>query len=127
MVNQNKVTNLEVAGRRRGFRRLSSRSRMCLRLVPAWLARDCLCSSQSPTGLLKSSGKGVLKNHAGRPPWNSSWGVKPVEELRCQFMVSTAQGTRRTQSLVRSCFIRILKFCSTTRFCLSQRGLDVWV
>ena len=71
--------------------------------------------------------KGVLKNQAGRPPWNSSWEVKPVEELRCQFMVSTAQGTRRTQSLVRSCFIRILKFCSTTRFCLSQRGLDVWV
>ena len=80
-----------------------------------------------PTYLLKSSGKGVLKNQAGRPPWNSSWGVKPVEELRCEFMDSTAQGTRRTQSLERSCFIRILKFCSTTRFCLSQRGLDVWV
>ena len=54
-------------------------------------------------------------------------GVKPVEELRCEFMVSTAQGARLTQSLVRSCFIRILQFCSTTRFCLSQRGLDVWV
>ena len=51
------------------------------RLVPAWLAIDCLCSSQSPTGLLKSSRKGVSKNQAGRPPWNSSWGVKPVEEL----------------------------------------------
>ena len=25
-----------------------------------------------------------------RPPWNKSWGVKPVEELRCEFMVSTA-------------------------------------
>ena len=54
-------------------------------------------------------------------------GVKPVEELHCEFMVSTAQGTRRTQSLVRSCFIRILQFCSTTPFCLSQRRLDVWV
>ena len=99
MVYQNKVTNLEglglglglkLAGRRRRFRQLCSRSRMCLRLVPAWLARDCLCSSQSATGLLKSSGKGVLKNQAGRPPWNSSWGVKPVEELCCEFMVSTA-------------------------------------
>ena len=43
------------------------------------------------------------------------------------FQVSTAQGTRRTQSLVRSCFIKILRFCSTTPVCLSQRGLDVWV
>ena len=103
MVNVNKVTNpstpgvtrgctvqkkkktrsptLKLEGRRRRFRRRSSRSRLCLRLVPAWLAIDCLCSSQSPTGLLKSSGKGVLKNQAGRPQWNSLWGVKPVEEL----------------------------------------------
>ena len=54
-------------------------------------------------------------------------GVKPVEELRCEFMVSTAQGTGRTQSLVRSCLIRILRFCSSTRFYLSQTGLDMWV
>ena len=30
-------------------------------------------------------------------------------------MVRTAQDNRRTQSLVRSCFIRILRFCSTTQ------------
>ena len=89
MVNQDKVPTLKLAGPRRQFRRLCSRSRMCLRLVPAWLAIDCLCSSQSSTGLLKSSGKGVLKNQAGRPPWNSSWGVRPVEESRCELMVCT--------------------------------------
>ena len=54
-------------------------------------------------------------------------GETRVEKLCFEFMVSTTQGTRRTQSLVRSYFITILKFCSTTRFCLSQRGLDVWV
>ena len=42
-------------------------------------------------------------------------------------MVRTGQGNKRTQSLVRSYFIRIVKFCSTTRFCLSHRGLEVWV
>ena len=70
MVNQNKVT-LKLAGRRRRFCWLSSRSRMCLRLVPAWLPGDCFCSNQSPTGLLKCSAEGVLKNQAGCPPWNS--------------------------------------------------------
>ena len=44
-----------------------------------------------------------------------------------EFMVNTAQDTRRTQSLVRCCFIRILRFCFTTGSFLSQRGLDVWV
>ena len=68
MVNQNKVTNLKTGGSPWRFRRLSSHSLTCRRLVPAWLAIDCLCSSQSPTGLLKSSGKGVLKNQAHRPP-----------------------------------------------------------
>ena len=40
-------------------------------------------------------------------------------------MVRTAYGNERTQSLVRSCFIRILRFCSITRFCLAYRGLEV--
>ena len=35
-----------------------SRSLMCFRLVPAWLGIHCLCSNQSQTGLLKSSGEG---------------------------------------------------------------------
>ena len=57
---------LKLAGGRRRFHRISSHSQTCLRLVAAWLAIDCLCSSQSPAALLQSSGKGVLKNQAGR-------------------------------------------------------------
>ena len=40
-------------------------------------------------------------------------------------MVKTGQGNKHTQSLIRSCFFSILKFCSTTRFYLLHRGLEV--
>ena len=95
MVNQNKVTNRE-AGRSPKAIRLAQFTVTDVSQVSPSLAIDCLCSSQSPKGLWQSSGKEVLKNQAGCPPWISSWRVKPVEELLREFIVSTAQGTRRT-------------------------------
>ena len=54
-------------------------------------------------------------------------GYSQLRKSLGNFMVSTAQCNKRTQSLVHSCFIRILRFCFTARCCLAQRVRSVSV
>ena len=116
MVNQNKVINLEIGGAPAAISSAHFRFTDVSQVSLSLLGHRLLVFQPIPNGALEVLRKAGFEEPSRSPSMKQLVGGETRRRAPREFMVRTAQGTRRTQSLVRSCFIKIRRFCCTTGF-----------